>query len=591
MVTHIVNRITQSQGVKDQFIPCAQIKNGEQCKFYVATSKEGREYLVVINHKHDDIELQKVRTEIQKERCLEYRIHQNNLNLPYCECSDWKKFQLPCKHILAVMRKYDFNWESFPEAYKRSVFFTLDESTVYFASKSENVVSISDTEESAQNNAETILKEIPTKVFPKRTKASSCRELLNEIKNLTYIVYETDALDVLEEQLVVALEGFRQFAQSDSGLLIRDFKRKPTQAEKKFDKLPQPKNRKSKFTGRVGRLNENNKFYSEISIDQKNSPVRYLQEQQISIDNDIYDIPINPPGVENNIVVSEAPFSNTSDDVDAKIVIPMQDYQDDVNDVIITKEVANNGEPLRKKRKIVFSESERSTILNNMMLTDESINMAQQMLADQFPEFEGFFDTVLGATQSFDIITSDKKFIQVLHTGHLHWICVANTSAAKSTNQICHVYDSLSSGKVKTKVLQQIASFSYCKEKELVINIQSVQQQSNDVDCGLFSLAFATSLAYGDNPTKIFFDENSMRPHLLKCIEQGKVTPFPAPKDNKKRLRCKSVDLIVELYCVCRMPYSREQEDMAECSNCLEWFHRGCEIIGDVKLYLIKFFL
>ena len=78
-----------------------------------------------------------------------------------------------------------------------------------------------------------------------------------------------------------------------------------------------------------------------------------------------------------------------------------------------------------------------------------------------------------------------------------------------------------------------------------------VQQQSNYVDCGLFSLAFATSVAYGDNPTKIFFDGNSMRPHLLKCIEQGQVAPFPAPKDNKKLLRCKSVNLIVQLYCVC----------------------------------------
>ena len=144
-----------------------------------------------------------------------------------------------------------------------------------------------------------------------------------------------------------------------------------------------------------------------------------MQEQKISIDNEIYDIPLNPPGVENNIVVLEAHFSiSTSDDVDTKVVIPLQDYQDedDVDDVIITKEVSNNGEPLRKKRKIVFSESERSTILNNMMVTDESINMAQQMLADQFPEFEGFFDTALGATQSFDIIKSDKKFRQQVHT-------------------------------------------------------------------------------------------------------------------------------------------------------------------------------
>ena len=70
--------------------------------------------------------------------------------------------------------------------------------------------------------------------------------------------------------------GFRQFAQSVSGLLIRDFKRKSMLVEKKFDKLL------------VDSLNENSKFYLEISIEHKNSLVRFFQEQQIPIDNDIY---------------------------------------------------------------------------------------------------------------------------------------------------------------------------------------------------------------------------------------------------------------------------------------------------------------
>ena len=45
------------------------------------------------------------------------------------------------------------------------------------------------------------------------------------------------------------------------------------------------------------------------------------------------------------------------------------------------------------------------------MLSDESINLAQKLLKEQFPEISGFQDTVIGKTQSFDIIK----------TG-LHWV-------------------------------------------------------------------------------------------------------------------------------------------------------------------------
>ena len=76
----------------------------------------------------------------------------------------------------------------------------------------------------------------------------------------------------------------------------------------------------------------------------------FLQEEQICLDIDIY-IPLNPPGVENNIIFSEELSSvSTNDDVDS-------------DDAIVTKEVSNNGEPLGKKRKMV------------LMLTDESISI------------------------------------------------------------------------------------------------------------------------------------------------------------------------------------------------------------------------
>ena len=54
-----------------------------------------------------------------------------------------------------------------------------------------------------------------------------------------------------------------------------------------------------------------------------------------------------------------------------------------------------------------------------------------------------------------------------------------------------------------------------------------VQQQKNLSDCGAFSIAFATSLVYGQNPMNVTNDISQMRPHLMQCLKGGIMTPFP----------------------------------------------------------------
>ena len=92
------------------------------------------------------------------------------------------------------------------------------------------------------------------------------------------------------------------------------------------------------------------------------------------------------------------------------------------------------------------------------MFSDESINLAQNLLKEQFPEIFGFQDTVIGMIQSFDIIKTDGNFIYLLHVGSLHWVCVANVS---ENNGECQLYDTLSNGKVSPDVAKQIAIFSF----------------------------------------------------------------------------------------------------------------------------------
>ena len=45
--------------------------------------------------------------------------------------------------------------------------------------------------------------------------------------------------------------------------------------------------------------------------------------------------------------------------------------------------------------------------------------------------------------------------------------------------------------------------------------------KSETSECGIFAIAFATALAYGENPTQYLFDGSEMRSHLTMCLEQG----------------------------------------------------------------------
>ena len=108
-----------------------------------------------------------------------------------------------------------------------------------------------------------------------------------------------------------------------------------------------------------------------------------------------------------------------------------------------------------------------------------------------------------------------------------------------------------------------------------------MQQQPNGVDCGVFAIAFATALAFGDDPTKKRFDVKKMRRHLRDCLKVKRMSPFPeiagAEVGSVKADVCKEIKCVFELFCICRMPYEKpkkEDDFMAECDACKEWYHK-----------------
>ena len=180
-----------------------------------------------------------------------------------------------------------------------------------------------------------------------------------------------------------------------------------------------------------------------------------------------------------------------------------------------------------KKRKMNFSKKEECTILGKQMLTDEYINIAQSLLSKQSPKVCGFQDRVIWKLQEFDVTPTEKNYIQILHDSSLHWVCIANMESRKKNNEIHYLHDSLKKKHISKDVTAQIASYAYCPGPQLTILSKSIQQQGNGVDCGVYVIAFATSLAYGSNPEKESYDKKKIRPHLVECLKIGKLTTFP----------------------------------------------------------------
>ena len=132
--------------------------------------------------------------------------------------------------------------------------------------------------------------------------------------------------------------------------------------------------------------------------------------------------------------------------------------------------------------------------------------------------------------------------------------------------------------------MKQIASMMCSSEPEIHLNIVPVQQQTNSVDCGVFAVAFATSLAFGEDPAQRKYDTSAMQPHLLNCLRKNSFSPFPLAEKASKRCNfAKGKRIMMELFCSCRMPYEApksKKDYMARCDICHECYHQSCEKIS-----------
>ena len=207
---------------------------------------------------------------------------------------------------------------------------------------------------------------------------------------------------------------------------------------------------------------------------------------------------------------------------------------------------------------------DKKMITSGGWLSDEIVDAGQKLLKSMYPHIQGLQEVALGMVLSYSIAKSE--FIQIMNTGKHHWVTVSNINC---NDEEIHVYD-CASGSPTNSLLNQIASI-VCTPKDIIkLTYVDVQMQQGCDDCGLFAIAFATSLARGEQPGSFFYQQKAMRKHLVDCLEKQNITAFPIQKIRRHGSKVRH-SANIPIHCVCRLP-KLEGIKMIECSYCGTWY-------------------
>ena len=200
-------------------------------------------------------------------------------------------------------------------------------------------------------------------------------------------------------------------------------------------------------------------------------------------------------------------------------------------------------------------------------LDDTIIDAGQELLRKQCGEL-GLQSVVL--LRCLAVNVERGEFVQVLNKGENHWFTISTIGCEHG---VVKIYDSAPPF-VTSRNREEIAALLCANTKSITLEYMNVHRQIGTSDCGLFALAFATSLCHADDPTQHLYTQDAMRAHLIAAFESGKLKDFPITSSRRSHLKPTKTETF-NVYCSCRQPYSGD--DMVECTSCKEWYHDTCE--------------
>jgi len=176
----------------------------------------------------------------------------------------------------------------------------------------------------------------------------------------------------------------------------------------------------------------------------------------------------------------------------------------------------------------------------NGWLNDRHID-AINYLIDRHMGGENAVETSLLFQSSAGFSPVCNETIRVIYA-HKHWVATA------LVGDMVYVSDSMNqSGNINEHIaatLKQIYGFKVRPDGLLEVAVTQCTQQSNDRDCGIYATAFAFEWACNgiNSSLRVNYSIPEMRQHLISCLEEGRVTPFPkrrakrAPKDDSRKI-------------------------------------------------------
>lgn len=170
-------------------------------------------------------------------------------------------------------------------------------------------------------------------------------------------------------------------------------------------------------------------------------------------------------------------------------------------------------------------ESALNEIKENDYLSIDTIEKLHEILGRQ-TTFEPQSVSLMREDLYDEIVSISQPHIQILadvDTEEVgHWICI------HYNGDMLYLYDSFNSDHDMNLTYQQLLYIRHLFPARCPpIAYKKVKQQENAVDCGVFAIAFATTLALGLDPCEQDYDTGKMREHLLTILETTTLTPFP----------------------------------------------------------------
>ena len=171
-----------------------------------------------------------------------------------------------------------------------------------------------------------------------------------------------------------------------------------------------------------------------------------------------------------------------------------------------------------------LNDLEIEKIVMGVELSDVHIDLAQGVLKQQFPELNGLQSTLLQEKEQ--IMTEDnvKNKIQIINCEKRHhWIVASTANITGGTTDVVTVMDSF------YNTIDQDTRYNLFQYglKQPTIKLIRTQKQEDSSDCGIFAVAMVTAIAFVRNPIKQVFQQKSMHPHFVKCLNKKHFTLFP----------------------------------------------------------------